>query len=66
MTSDLRKRNRDVLEEFIRIYQSEQCLWRIKSKEYHDKAKRDAAYQRLQEQLKQIDPSADRDKVVKK
>jgi hypothetical protein len=66
MTRDLRKGHRVVLEEFIRIYQSEPCLWRIKSKDYHDKGKRDAAYNRLVEKLKQIDPSADRDEVVKK
>ena len=66
MTSDLRKGHCGVLEEFIRIYQSEPCLWRIKSKDYHDKGKRDAAYNRLVEPLKQIDPCADRDKVVKK
>jgi hypothetical protein len=66
MTSDLRKGHRGVLEEFIRIYQSEPCLRCIKSKDYHDKGKRDAAYNRLVETLKQIDPSADRDKVVKK
>lgn len=65
-SSDQRKSHREILEEFIQIYQSEPCLWRIKSKEYHDKAKRDAAYNKLLEKYKLIDPNADRDVVVKK
>jgi hypothetical protein len=44
MSSDLKKINTDLLEDFIRAYESRSCLWRIKSKDYHDKAKRDAAY----------------------
>ncbi|XP_021925314.1 uncharacterized protein LOC110832535 [Zootermopsis nevadensis] len=55
--------NGKVEQEFIRIYQGEPCLWRIKSKDYHDKGKRDDAYKRLVEKLKEIDPSADRYKV---
>jgi hypothetical protein len=43
MSSDLKKANRKLLEEFIPAYESQSCLWRIKSKDYHDKAKRDAA-----------------------
>jgi hypothetical protein len=44
MSSDLKKINRDLLEDFIRAYESQSCLWRIKFKDYHDTAKRDAAY----------------------
>jgi hypothetical protein len=44
MSNDLKKINRDLLEDFIRAYESQSCLRRIKSKDYHDKAKRDVAY----------------------
>jgi hypothetical protein len=44
VSSDLKKASPDLLEDFIRAYESQSCLWRIKSKEYLDKAKRDAAY----------------------
>jgi hypothetical protein len=36
------------IEEFIEIYQREPCLWKIKSKDYQNRAKKkDAAYARL-------------------
>jgi hypothetical protein len=54
------------IEEFIEIYQSEPCLWKIKSKDYHNRAKKDAAYARLVGKLKEVEPSADKDSVVKK
>jgi len=66
MTSDIRKGHRELLEDFIRAYQGLPCLWRIKSKEYHDKPKKEAAYKILLEKYKLIDPNADRDAVVKK
>jgi nitrogen fixation-related uncharacterized protein len=44
MSSDLKKASHDLLEDFIRSYESQSCLWSIKSKDYHDKAKRDATY----------------------
>ena len=43
--------------EFINIYQSKVCMWKIKSKEYHDRQK-EAAYSRMVEKLKEIDSSA--------
>ena len=46
------------MEEFIDIYRSEPCLWRVKSKEYHDREKRDAAYERLVIKLKELKPDA--------
>lgn len=63
MTS--RKRNQ-VIEEFIEIYRSERCLWRVKSKEYHDREKRDAAYEKLVIKLKELEPDATKKSVVKK
>jgi hypothetical protein len=36
ISSDLKKASRDLLEDFIRAYESQSCLWRIISKDYHD------------------------------
>ena len=44
MSTDFKKINRELLEDFIIAHQSQQYPWRIKSKDYHLKAKRDAAY----------------------
>lgn len=52
--------------EFIEIYRSNPCLWKIKSKEYSDKVKRNAAYDLLVEKLKSKDDGANRDAVTKK
>ena len=52
--------------EFIEIYRSNPCLWQIKSKEYSDKVKRNAAYDLLVEKLKSKDDGANRDAVTKK
>ena len=60
-----RKRN-NTTEEFIELYKSEPCLWKVKSKEYHDRGKREAAYTKLVEKLKESEPDADKDAVVKK
>jgi hypothetical protein len=66
MSNDLKKVNRDLLEDFIRAYESQSCLWRVKSKDCHDKAKRDAAYDILFKKYRLIDPNADKKAVVKK
>lgn len=58
--------NRKTLEEFIDIYQTEECLWKVKCKEYHNRDKRNAAYGKLIEKLRETTPDADRDMVVKK
>lgn len=60
-----RKRNQ-VIEEFIEIYRQEPCLWRVKSKEYHDRKKRDASYAKLLLKLKELEPDATRKSVVAK
>lgn len=58
--------SREFLEEFIAIYESETCIWQVKSKYYHDRIKKDAAYSRLIEKLKAIEPNASKDIVIKK
>ncbi|KAF5283673.1 hypothetical protein FQR65_LT13797 [Abscondita terminalis] len=52
-----RKRNA-ILEEFIAIYQSDPCLWRVKCKDYHDRDKRN--------KLKELELTAEKDDVVRK
>lgn len=66
MSEQDRNGHRDQLEEFIQCYRSETCLWQTKSKDYHDRNKKNAAYNRLVEKYKIIDPNANRDIVVKK
>jgi hypothetical protein len=44
MSSDLKKVNSDLLEDFIRLYESQSCPWRIKFKHDNDKVMWDAAY----------------------
>lgn len=54
------------MEEFIELYKFEPCLWLVKSKDYHDRNKRAAAYMKLTEKLKEIEPNATKDDVLKK
>lgn len=42
------------------MYKSEKCLWQVKSKEIHDRAKKDASYLKLLEKLKEINLLADK------
>jgi hypothetical protein len=59
--------SREFLEEFIKIYESEPCLWQVKNKLHHDRVKKEAAYTRLIQKFKTIEPSnACKDSVVKK
>ncbi|RVE39903.1 hypothetical protein evm_015447 [Chilo suppressalis] len=59
-------RYREVLLEFISIYQSEPCLWKVKSKIYHNRDLRNAALDKLLSKYKEIDAEANRDAVLKK
>lgn len=61
-----REKESQCLEDFINIYRSESCLCKVKSKDYHDKWKKDAAYKLLEEKLKEIEPSSTKSTVVKK
>lgn len=60
------RRTEDIMREFLSTYQKHPCLWKIKSKEYVDRNKREEAYQLLVEILKQINPDADVDVVKRK
>lgn len=64
--SKYRSGHRECIKKFIAIYKSEPSLWQAKSKVYHDRIKKAAAYERLVEILKRIEPDADRAGVVRK
>ncbi|CAH2001693.1 unnamed protein product, partial [Acanthoscelides obtectus] len=54
------------LTEFIELYQSFTCLWRVTSKEYSDRNKKYLAYIELVKKYQEFDQSTDRNTVVKK
>lgn len=64
--ADLRLMSREFLSDFIDLYRKNECLWKIKSKEYSDKNKKNAAYTILIEKLKEVDSAANKDMVIKK
>lgn len=64
--SDLRQCSREFLTEFIALYESLPCLWRIKSKDYSDRDKKGEAYEMLVAKFKEIDATANREIIVKK
>lgn len=64
--ADLRLMSREFLTEFIDLYRQNECLWKIKSKDYSDKQKKNAAYNILVEKLKEVEPEANKDMIVKK
>jgi hypothetical protein len=59
--------NRKNLEEFIDLYKLYLYLWKTKSKLYHDRPLREkTAYKVLVDKLKESEPDANKDLVVKK
>ncbi|GBP41481.1 hypothetical protein EVAR_24399_1 [Eumeta japonica] len=51
---------------FIHCYRNEVGLWNIKSKDYYDRNKKNAAYDRIIDKYKPIDSNANREMLVKK
>lgn len=49
--------------EFIDLYRTFPELWKIKSDVYMNRIKKDAAYEKMVEKMKEIDPKANRDLV---
>lgn len=57
--------NKNVLD-FIEEYRKHECLWKIKSKSYHNRDLRDAAYVKLLDVTKSFMSNATKDTVLKK
>lgn len=51
---------------FIKKYRSLDSIWNVKSKEYHNRDKKDIAYTALLDVVKKFDPQATKDTLVKK
>ena len=57
--------SKDFLLELIEHFRQE-CLWRVKSKDYYNRSKKDASYGTLIGKVQEVEPDATRDTVVKK
>jgi hypothetical protein len=64
--ADLRQCSKEFLTEFFEMYRSNPSLWKVKSKEYMDRVKKNDAYKTLVKKWQQVDPTANRDLVAKK
>lgn len=58
--------DREFWGEFFQLYKEQPCLWQIKSKDYLNKYKKNEAYGKLAEKLKEKYPDATTDLVKKK
>ncbi|XP_008216752.1 uncharacterized protein LOC100680220 [Nasonia vitripennis] len=54
------------LGEFIDLYKSYPCLWKYSCKDYRNKTVKDSAYAALLDKLREIDPRADKNSVMRK
>lgn len=61
-----RNKPNPVIVDFIAIYRSEPCLWQVKSHDYHDRTKKDAAYAKLVKKLDEVEPGATKQSVINK
>ena len=59
-------KSKETVLQFIKLYQSLPCLWKIKSKEYSNKLARELAYSKIVEFCKQFDSLADKHYVAHK
>ena len=64
--ADLRSLSREFLREFIEIYKETPCLWQTKNKDFSNKQKKSAAYQKLSKKLAEVEKDETKDSVVKK
>ena len=55
-----------VIKDFIAMYRSELCLWQVRSHDYHNHTKKDAAYAKLVKKLEEVEPGATKMSVINK
>ncbi|XP_050303002.1 uncharacterized protein LOC126740877 [Anthonomus grandis grandis] len=60
------KKEKQFLSEFIELYRSFPCLWKIKSKRYSDRNAKQQAYESMIEKMREFDVGANKETVVKK
>jgi phage protein D len=58
--------SKNFLLEFIELFRREECLWKVKSKDYYNRSKKDASYRTLIGKVQEVESDATRDTVVKK
>ncbi|PNF30793.1 hypothetical protein B7P43_G06162 [Cryptotermes secundus] len=58
--------SKDFLVEFIEQFRGHPCIWKVKSKEYHNREMKENAYLALTEKMKTADPQANKETVLKK
>lgn len=63
---DARFLDRDFVTDFIALYKSLPCLWKIKSKEYTNRNLKNEAHNKLVDFCKSINPAANREFVIKR
>lgn len=64
--STMSRKEKEFIREFIELYKSFPCLWKVKSKEYSDRNAKTQAYDILVEKMNTVDESTNRETVVKK
>ncbi|XP_029039697.1 uncharacterized protein LOC114874521 isoform X2 [Osmia bicornis bicornis] len=65
-SADLVGYTHDFLAEFIQLYRSYPCLWQIRYKGYKDRLLRNRAYDALVQKLREVNPVANRETVIRK
>lgn len=65
-TTDLVGYSHEFLTEFIHLYRSFPCLWQVRYRGYKDRILRNRAYDALVHKLREVNPVADRETVIRK
>lgn len=62
----LAKENQKFVCEFIELYRDLPCLWKYNCKDYRNRQVKSSAYDALVAKMKEVDPRADRNSVMRK
>ena len=58
--------SKDFLLVFIELFRQEEWLWKVKSKDYYNRSKKDASYETLIGKVQEVEPDDTRHTVFKK